>query len=565
MIAPNQNRICEQAKIYYYDFLFEKDKEQIPGQVLIHFRECHNCQRNIYELKAALVRDELRNQNRHESSISALTNNLKTHFSYIDKEITCKVVKPFLPSLLDSTAQINIPTPITTHIDNCPECVHDLGIISDLNLDNLHLQHLGKLLGAEPDDKNIVCKTAKADIMAFVMMAFQESNEQILKHLCSCHKCRESIYQYRNAIREELLLENRKESCLLSSRLTNNDIFDLAIPYMLDIRQYKSSEFWNSRTSHIRRCPLCLEKMQELHRTVFDIDDRPDSDIVTTYNIENPAETVNVTDSDELYAGYPIQVEVATAQKKAAERYSDHIIHFTKALKHKIMSSHIKSLSRTGFAGLLMAAIILSAMFLYAPKAKAFNLAKIFNAFEHSNNVHISTYSNGLQYPINEQWISRSSNIRILKDTNKITLFDINSKTQFIKKLNSEIINKISIPDELLPVYEKAIYHSLAFTSFYDISNIPADAKWEHVTTESQEINGEPDVYELTYISQNQFNDPLPVKLSFTLKPDSDILTRVDFSRKYPGQSDYSPENTVIINYLSNQDFAAAENDFFGK
>ena len=114
MIAHNHRRICEKAKLFYYDFLFSDDTSQIPEQFLSHIRECHNCQKRINELKTTLNQVEQKKKNVQINSVSPLTNVLKRHFSYIDLEITCKIVKPFLPSLLNSSTQINIPTPITT-------------------------------------------------------------------------------------------------------------------------------------------------------------------------------------------------------------------------------------------------------------------------------------------------------------------------------------------------------------------------------------------------------------------------------------------------------------------
>ena len=185
--------MCEEAKLYYYDFLYKQDNSLIPEQILNHFRNCQDCQKRIYELKTAITQSELQNKNDDQESISPIVNMLKAHFSYVEHNITCKIVKPFLPGMLDPSTQIKIPTPITAHIDHCSKCVQDMGIISDLKLSDTHLYQLSRLFIAKPDENNIVCSKAKYDIMAFVMMAFQVSDEHIIKHLCSCSKCRSVI------------------------------------------------------------------------------------------------------------------------------------------------------------------------------------------------------------------------------------------------------------------------------------------------------------------------------------------------------------------------------------
>ena len=262
------NNLCEEAKLFYYDFLFVQNKSEIPEQILNHISRCQNCQKNLYELKTTLTQSEFKNQHKHEKSGSPVANMLKLHFSYVDHDITCKTVKPFLPGLLDNSMKISVPTPITTHIDNCSECVQDLRKISDLNLSKVNLYRLSRLYTLPQDEFEISCSDAKADIMAFVMLAFHESNNKTLQHLCTCYNCRDAIYQYREDIIHELLREN-KNTCYLSSKLTNDEVFDLVIPFEINPLQYKNSEYHQSRASHIRRCPYCLEKIQEFLKRLY--------------------------------------------------------------------------------------------------------------------------------------------------------------------------------------------------------------------------------------------------------------------------------------------------------
>ncbi len=563
MITPKMGQLCEEAKLYYYDFLFLQDKDQIPEQVLSHIRQCRNCQKEIYELKTALTKSEFKINREYNHSGSPLANMLKLHFSYIDQDITCTIVKPFLPGLLDASMQISIPTPITTHLDHCPKCVQHLGKISDLNLSEVNLFRLSRFLAVNSDYDNINCSQAKSDIMAFVMMAFHESDEQTLKHLCICRDCRDAIYQYRETIRKEFLHEKAEKPCFLSERLTNNDIFDLVLPYELDLVKYRKSEFQQSRISHIRKCPFCLEKVQELHRTISDIAESTDSEIVTTFNVEESAKTVNAGNSEGLYAGFPIHVEVTGANEKTPTGHPGSIINFTSELKKKILTSNVKSFSKKGFVGLFTAAAILAAMFLYSPKAKALSLARFCNVLEAINNVHILLYTAGEENPTQEQWVSRSANIQIGKINDDLILRDINSNLQSTKKIGSEFTETTPIPEERLADFVKKIHGTLGLTPFYSISELPPDAEWKQLTTESQKINGEDEVYELTYVS-NAVSDTELTKLRFTLNANTELPVRIDFYRKLSSESDFSPETWYIIEYISNEQFTAVQNSLFG-
>jgi hypothetical protein len=541
------NKICEEAKLYYYDFLFKKDKSQIQEQILNHFRHCQNCQKRIYELKTALTQAELQNKNHSGLDIA---NTLKTHFSYILHDITCKIAKPFLPGMLDPSMQIKIPTPITTHLDHCPECVSDMGKISELKLSNTHLSRLSSLFSQKPDEDNITCSKAKYDIMAFVMMAFQASNEQIMKHLCLCSKCRSEIYNYRETVLSELMRENSDKPCFLSSRISNNELFDFVVPYGLDQVQYKISEVIQSRVTHMRRCPFCLQKIQEFHNTIYNIAERPDSKVITTYNIEHNPQPVQLNSSENLYEGFPINVEITHTNEKAEAASKGSTINFTSVLKHKILSSNIKSITKKGFAGIFIAAVLLTSMLFYSPNAGAINLAQIISAFEKSDNVHISLFTPGKSEPVQEQWNSRSSNILITKTGSEIVLSNINDKSIVTKNTETNISSKKSMSLDQIAGFDRRLNNSFGLTPFYNISNLPEGAKWNKVTTETQNSTSEAEIYELTY-QDDTFNDLEDIMLRFTLKPDSDLPVKVETFKKFADESEYSPGSTFVLEYLN--------------
>jgi len=70
---------------------------------------------------------------------------LRRHFGCLDEQVTCSRVKPFLPGLLIPILRIRIPTPITVHIDHCPECADDLKALGDLGLSPAQLERLERL------------------------------------------------------------------------------------------------------------------------------------------------------------------------------------------------------------------------------------------------------------------------------------------------------------------------------------------------------------------------------------------------------------------------------------
>ncbi|MBN2589457.1 MAG: hypothetical protein JXA96_06320 [Sedimentisphaerales bacterium] len=565
MISQNHKSTCEQTSLYYYDFLFQKDKSEIPEHILNHIKQCNNCQNQIYRLKKAIKQSEQTEPHVQGKTGTLLANSLKRHFSYINQDTTCALVKPFLPSMLNTSMKISIPTPITAHLDHCPECVRYLKRISDLNLNNANLSRLSQLFAPKTENNNIDCSKANSNIMAFVMMAFQESDEQILKHLCTCSKCSNTIYQYRESIRNELQIENNAKPCFLSSKLSYNDIFDFTFPYGIDINQYKQSKSIQSRISHIRRCPFCLEKIQEFHHIISDINEQPNSNTITKYSMDESKQMANTENSENLYAGFPVHVEVSGAYQEAAVSNSGSTINFTSALKSNILSKNFRKLSKTGIAGLLMAAIILSAMFIYSPKAKALTLAQLYSVIDNINNVHISSFVQGQTESSQEQWVSRPLNIKIIKEYNNLTLWDIKDKSLKTKKLNSDSTNIQMKSQEWASDAESTINKSLGLIPFYSISEVPPGAEWKKVAidSDSQNIVEETEAYELSYIEYATFGEPEFIKFRYILKADTELPTKVEFYRKLTAESEYSLVTFMTIEYLSDKEFNTIKSSYF--
>ena len=134
MIAPNSNFPCRKAELYYYDLLHGESLEPIPEPIIDHIEQCQNCQEQINQLNKSLLRTEGTKLQQNQENSTAVTELLKIHFAYIGKKVTCKVVRPFLPSMLDPTLEIRIPTPITTHLDKCRQCSEDLELIRKLKI-----------------------------------------------------------------------------------------------------------------------------------------------------------------------------------------------------------------------------------------------------------------------------------------------------------------------------------------------------------------------------------------------------------------------------------------------
>ena len=316
MIAPNPKLLCNLAESYHYDFLCKETIELIPEPIVSHIMHCATCQEQVSRLRTVLSESEEYPEAARKEVSGAITEMLKLHFAYIGKPVTCDIVKPFLPSLLDTALEIRIPTPITAHIDNCQECSEDLKMVRELNLSHKQLYRLSQLFAEKPAGSNINCAEAQSAVSSVISLVFDKTNEIILKHLCICPDCRGLLYQ-----RREMALRGLRKTDLMKSKfpcekVSARDFFDYVVPYGLNLAKDQYAKFRDSLTSHLRTCPSCLVKMQQLHDIVYGIAERTESEVVTTYHIDESAEAKTRVELNDLYAGFPIRVETAAHEDK---------------------------------------------------------------------------------------------------------------------------------------------------------------------------------------------------------------------------------------------------------
>jgi len=101
MIASNPNSKCEQARPYYYGYLFGEGEKHFPAEVLAHVSQCGFCQDEVNRLKIVLDKSEEHAAQNTRQVNSTVITNLRLHFAYIGASVTCNTVRPFLPSLAD--------------------------------------------------------------------------------------------------------------------------------------------------------------------------------------------------------------------------------------------------------------------------------------------------------------------------------------------------------------------------------------------------------------------------------------------------------------------------------
>ncbi len=531
MISHNPYSNCANARLYYYDFLSERTRAGIPETALYHINECGDCQAEIERLETLLVRakeDAGGEQRRRDSAVSTL---LKLHFAHAEEPVTCSMVKPFLASLADPVLELRVPTPITMHVDKCRACSNDLRVLRDLQLTHKQLCHLGQLLADEPTEDTRMCSKARTAIPAVVSMVLRETNAETLKHLCICPDCRKHFYRRREAVRQKLLRGGTAQGKFLCEGVSARDIYDYALPYGIDPANDQHAESRSGLASHLGDCPSCLARVQELHRTIGDIAERADSDVVTVYHLDESTRDEGRATSDERRT----------------------TVDFAASLKRKIAGLKAKPLIGTGFAAAAIILLCLS-LFLYSPGAAAVTIDQIYGAVEKVTNVYIATFAGDGPEPQQELWVSQRLNTYLTKTGPLWVVSDVGAGIAKSKDALTGAMGEEQLAQDEIGRIKMRMNISLALMPFHNIYGIPRDAQWTRVVEDTmRSTSSGTEVYDLTWtestVSGIRFN-----RFRFLVDPITKLPHRVEMYQKRSTDGQYSLTSVKQVKYMSDAD-----------
>jgi hypothetical protein len=551
MVGADSNFLCSESKQYYYDFLYGEEQKTVPDYIADHINNCQNCQQQLNQLKAALSQTKNLTQEQNHAD-SAKTTMLHLHFAYFGKPVTCETVKPFLPTLLEPALEVRIPTPITVHLDSCPECSEDLETIRRLKLNHKQLCRLSQLFADKSVTGNAMCSKAQAAILFIVLMTFRETDAEVLKHVCVCRSCRQALYEYRNAVLRDVGSEIQ-QSEFPCGEVSAADIFDYVVPYGFDPSANQYGKFRESLTSHLRRCTMCLAKMQQLHETVYAIAERADSEIATVYNIAKPSEVRVESKSADLYKGFPISVDVIEPEKvRVVESPFDGSS--IAVLRQKLTTTSLRPIIKAGIA--VAAALLIGiGLLLNTPSAKAVTIEQIYKALEKVRNIYVASFVPGKKEPVQEKWVSRFLNIYMTKTEKEIVLWDLQNKVRKKGYPDSNSVETTPLSAEVVDEIGTTLTDLLALVPFTDPSLLPKDAGWHQTTDlDAELITKDIEVYDLTWGEKLLDGSEIFKKWRVFVNRKTNFPQRTEFYEKLPADGDYILKNVMVILYLSDEE-----------
>jgi len=562
MVAFDGSSMCERAKPYYYDYLYNRTRENIPAEVLAHIDQCRFCRTELERFQIALVKtqkDEGQNLSQRDS---AVITNLSLHFGYIGASVTCKTVQPFLPSLADPALAIRVPTPITVHLDKCRQCANDLETIQKLNLTHKQLCRLGQLFAEPPCSDHHACPESQKAIASVAAMVFGNIKADVLKHFSTCSDCRKLLYHRRQAVHNGLQKTKILDEEFPCESVSSSDLFDYCFPYGIDPANDQYAKFRPALIAHVSTCPTCLDKMQELHTAVYSILERQESEIVTCYNMKDSARDAFLSGSDDVYEDWPIKVQVfdESGQIDTTEA-EDTGVAASIGPGQKTGRRNIKLFAKPVAAA---AAVLIIALLVFnVPVTRGIGLSQIYKALGQIKNVCISTFIPGQSKPIRERWISENLDKMILKNNTQYVLWDVKAKSKKSKDFNTSSTVTTMLNDDAILKAEKTMKSPWGLLPFEDISERPPDAQWQQVADENIEATvASTEVYDLIWPEKLIGGFTVFNKWCFYVDTETKLPKRIERFRRQSEEQEYELLDVKKIGYPDSVEVQGLVNDF---
>jgi hypothetical protein len=544
MSAFNFDASCRRAGLYYYDFLDDSKHRSIPPASLEHIQHCESCREKVSRLLAELS-DVAEQPEAEQNRASAMTTMLKLQFSYVGERVTCNTVKPFLPCLVDPALAVRIPTPITVHLDHCPQCSNDLATIRSLGLRRTQLYRLSQLFAQRPAEDDVQCSEVQATA-ATIMSGGQEARQEVLNHLCVCRDCRSFFSDYVRRTQEELLSQEEEPKALACEQLSQADIFDLVVPYRFDAAGNSDAGMLQAAFSHAQSCARCLTRMRRLHETVCAMYDRAASEVATIYRMSDAAETQEAADSEDAYAGFPMQVEVIGRHEAARGRALRPRIDFrTLVRQYSSRLNLIPLMKVTAAAAVVLMGVIL---LFNAPAARALSFEQVYEAVQEAMNVHIVSFVPGRSEPVEERWVSRSLNVYLAKTADRLVLWEPGNSYKKTRNLDTGSVQTARLPEDISAAVRAEIRGALGLLPFADIADASTNAKWIPVGTAGA---SDSEVYDLEWTKKTYRDAAVHRKCRVFVDPKTNLPQKIQFYAKPHSDRPYTLRSEQIVKYLS--------------
>ena len=441
----------------------------------------------------------------------------------------CKKAEVYYYDFVCDESHRSVPENVIGHIEQCQICQHQINQLKEALLQmegqggskqkqtraavnkwlELHLSYIGK---------RVTCGAVRPFLPGLLDTEVEiKIPTPITAHLDKCRECRKDLESIQK------LNLNRDQLWQLGQILTGEMSEDLSVE---------------------------PAKPQYLQKIASQIAERPESGIVTIYHLDETAKAEVSSESNDIYAGFPIRVEAVDSDDGTDKNRMPSVISISALLKRKIPAINYKSLLKPTIVA--AAVLIAFTLLINVPTAGATTLEQIYKAIDKIKNVYIAKFSPEKEEPKQEMWVSREFNIYMAKVGSEMALWDIGNG---LRKTKSSITNTIEtnqLTEGSITGIEKKISGYLGLVPFGSMSDIPVNHSWDDVTGKYPQAAAEGlEVYELTWVSKKYSGFDEFWKWRVYLESKTKLPHRVEWYHKLAADEKYVLQDIIEVEYLS--------------
>ena len=198
-------------------------------------------------------------------------------------------------------------------------------------------------------------------------------------------------------------------------------------------------------------------------------------------------------------------------------------------------------------------------MLLNTPSAKALTIDEIYNSIARMKNVYVAKFISGKEEPVQELWVSRTSNIYMTKAAGELVLWDIRNGVRKSKVAASGGTETTRLTDDVIADMEGKIGGSLGLVPFYDVSEVPEGAEWVRVSEgELESVAAGTEVYDLKWAAKSAEERVVSKKWRFFVDAETRVPQKIEVYVQLPGEEGYTLEMTMTAQYLSDGEMGEA-------
>lgn len=528
MAESDGHRACEEAAAYYHDLLLDPGDPSVPRSVTNHVRRCAYCRGQVERLGQMLAEAEAGDGLCQPQPDTDLVSHLSRHFACLGDEVGCRQVKPLLPTLLPASLRPRIPTPVTVHVDHCAECQRDLAALERLSLGEDQLARLGRLYAESLEGASRTCQKDQARATIPESGSLQDGGPDALMPSCVCRACRDAAYERRRRLLDQRRRDGSGAADSCDREVSMADLFDYALPdRQAGANAGRTGAGRDGFAAHLYSCSPCLSKLQALHRAIYGILDRADSNVVTVYTTQ-PVEQEADTPAQAGYAGHPVHVQVTGLEPEPAAAIGGRPTAARAILAYAAASRVLRPFAKTAF---LAAAMIPLVVFFWWSTRSASGLSgrQISELLAGAPVVHIQTFhpDTSGDEPTVDLWASAET--IIWKSPAEHAIYDLVNKRRFDLRAGTGAVWVAADRTTLGRI--KAMV-----AAEFDVPK--PDARLERIEADTVGVtSGAVEVYELSWEEMDPRGDPIPRRWTVSLDPVSGRPLTTEFFDEAMGET----------------------------